>query len=362
MKVYIRRKEPGKGWRYRAVPKVGRPPQTDESVKFHVRYKAGGKYVWSQPYDTLEEARKASAGLELNAKAVALGLTIEEYKGRANSNRTTVKAAIEHYISEAKKTNKKTTAAEYARNLKQFESSLQKVRFLDEVTKGVLCGFRDFLAAEGYEPRTLHNRLLLVLMLLKANGIKTEFSLVRDLPTYEEEPAIPYEPEELTKLFAAMKEEETVRYKFFLGTACREQEVMFAAWQDIDFTRGVYHIRSKSDVGFTPKKHESRYVKMPTDLVEMLRERSSSASHSARKQIAGTARLLGPREGSQHGKLKSHARRTLSASIIISIVCERRAPAIGKRAVSPFARFNTCSGIKVWRRLRSISVSQIWIR
>ena len=279
MKVYIRRKEPGKGWRYRAVPKVGRPPQTDESVKFHVRYKAGGKYVWSQPYDTLEEARKASAGLELNAKAVALGLTIEEYKGRANSNRTTVKAAIEHYISEAKKTNKKTTAAEYARNLKQFESSLQKVRFLDEVTKGVLCGFRDFLAAEGYEPRTLHNRLLLVLMLLKANGIKSEFSLVRDLPTYEEEPAIPYEPEELIKLFAAMKEEETVRYKFFLGTACREQEVMFAAWQDIDFTRGVYHIRSKSDVGFTPKKHESRYVKMPTDLVEMLRERKKHAPH-----------------------------------------------------------------------------------
>ncbi|HSY30795.1 MAG TPA: hypothetical protein VLA42_02295, partial [Verrucomicrobiae bacterium] len=69
-KIYIRRKEPGKGWRYQPVPQVGRPPQTDVGVKFHVRYRdASGKFVWSQPYDTLESARKEAAGLELNAKA-----------------------------------------------------------------------------------------------------------------------------------------------------------------------------------------------------------------------------------------------------------------------------------------------------
>lgn len=281
LKVYIRRKEPGKGWRYRPVPKVGRPPQSDGPVKYHVRFRdAAGKYVWSQPYDTVEEARKAAAGLELNAKAVALGLTIEEYKDRANSNRTTIKAAIEHFVSERKKTKKKTTAAEYERNLKQFENALdKKVRFLDEITKDVLCDFRDFLAKNGYEPRTLFNRLMLVLMLLKANGIKTGFSLAKDLPEYEEEAAIPYEPEELQKLFAAMTEEELVRYKFFHGTACREQEVMYAAWQDIDFARGLYHIRSKPDVGFTPKKHESRYVKMPTELVDMLKKRKQHPKH-----------------------------------------------------------------------------------
>lgn len=282
MKIYIRRKEPGKGWRYRAVPKVGRLPQTDPSVKFHVRYRdASGKFVWSQPYDTLDEARKASAGFELNAEAARLGLTIKEYEDKANLHRKTIKSAVEDFISDAKKTKKRATAAEYERNIKQFESSLdKKIRFMDEITKTTLCDFRDFLTAEGYEPRTLHNRLLLVLMLLKANGIKTGFSLVRDLPQYEEEPAVPYEPEELKKLFAAMEPEEVIRYKFFLGTACREQEVMYASWQDIDFTRGVYHIRSKPDVGFTPKKHESRYVKMPTELVQMLKERKKHAPHA----------------------------------------------------------------------------------
>jgi hypothetical protein len=221
-KVYIRRKEPGKGWRYRAVPKVGRLPLADPGVKFHVRYRdASGRFVWSQPYDTLDEARKEAAGLELNAKAVSLGLTVKEYEDSKNAKRIVIKTAIEHFVSDAKKTKKRTTAAEYERNLKQFENSppLQKIRFMDEITKRTLCDFRDFLAAEGYEPRTLHNRSLLVLTLLKANGIKTQFSLVRDLPEYEEEAAVPYEPAELQKLFASMDEEETVRYKFFLGTA-----------------------------------------------------------------------------------------------------------------------------------------------
>lgn len=279
-KIYIRRKEAGKGWRYRAVPKVGRLPQIDPSAKFHVRYRdAGGKFVWSQPYGTLEEARKEAAGLELNAKAVALGLTVKEYADSKNAHRTLVKVAIDNFLTDARKTKKRTTAAEYTRNLKQFEGSFGKVRFLDEVTKKTLCDFRDFLAGEGYEPRTLHNRLLLVLMLLKANRIKTEFSLVRDLPEYEEEAAVPYEPEELKKLFSVMKEEEVVRYRFFLGTACREQEVMYAAWQDIDFSRGIYHIRAKPEVGFTPKKHESRDVKIPSDLVELLRERKKHPKH-----------------------------------------------------------------------------------
>ena len=295
-KVYIRRKEPGKGWRYRAVPKVGRLPQADPGVKFHVRYKdASGRFVWSQPYDTLVDARKEAAGLELNAKAVSLGLTVKEYADSKNAKRIVIKTAIEQFISDAKKTKKRTTAAEYERNLKQFENSppLQKIRFMDEISKATLSEFRDFLAAGGYEPRTLHNRSLLVLTLLKANGIKTGFSLVRDLPQYEEEAAVPYEPTELQKLFASMDEEEIVRYKFFLGTACREQEVMYAAWQDIDFARGVYHIRAKTDVGFTPKKHQSRDVKMPTELVEILGKRKKHAPHHRWIFINGGAKPEG---------------------------------------------------------------------
>lgn len=281
-RVYIRRKEPGKGWRYKAVPKgAGRRPTLEPGAKFHVRYPdASGKFVWSQAYDTFEEAQREAAGLELNAKAVAMGLTLEEFKDRENADRVPLKKAIEHFLSEAKKTKKRKTVVGYELNLQQFEDSLVgKVRFLDEVGKPQLQAFRDYLAGKGYEARTLHNRMMTALSLLKANRIKTDFSLSSDLPEFEEEPAVPYEPDELKKLFAAMNPEEVIRYKFFLGTACRDKEVTYASWQDIDFARGIYHVRRKPDVGFTPKKHESRDVKMPTELAEMLKERKKKAPH-----------------------------------------------------------------------------------
>jgi integrase/recombinase XerD len=281
-RIYIRRKEPGRGWRYKAVPKAaGRRPTGEPGAKFHVRYPdAFGKFVWSQAYDSFEEAEKEAAGLELNARAVAIGLTVEEFKDRANSKRTTIKHAIEHFLSDARKTKKPKTVVGYTHNLEQFQESLDGIRFVDEITKKALTRFRDFLAEKGYEARTQHNRLMTVLSLLKKNKIKTEFSLTSDLPEFEEEPAVPYEPAELKKLFAAMTPEEVIRYKFFLGTACREKEVTYAAWPDVDFARGLYHIRRKPDVGFTPKKHESRDVKMPTELIELLLERKKHAPHS----------------------------------------------------------------------------------
>jgi hypothetical protein len=68
-----------------------------------VRYKdASGKFVWSQAYDTLEEARKESAGLELNAKAV----NGQRVRASKNAHRTVVKTAIEHFVSDAKKSKK----------------------------------------------------------------------------------------------------------------------------------------------------------------------------------------------------------------------------------------------------------------
>ena len=64
--------------------------------------------MWSQGYDSFEEAEKAAAWLELNA--IAPGLTNGEYKDKANSQRTPIKVAIERFVSDARKTKKQTTA------------------------------------------------------------------------------------------------------------------------------------------------------------------------------------------------------------------------------------------------------------
>jgi integrase/recombinase XerD len=126
--------------------------------------------------------------------------------------------------------------------------------------------------------KTIHNRLLTVLFLLKEHGIKNPLKW-SDMPTIEDEPAVAYTEDELKKLFAAMNEEDSIRYKFFLGSGCRDKEVTFAAWRDIDLNKATFHVRRKEDVGFTPKSHESRTVPLPETLVKLLRERHKRSHH-----------------------------------------------------------------------------------
>src|ERR1700692_3196210 len=99
------------------------------------------------------------------------------------------------------------------------------------------------------------------------------------MPIVEEEAAVPFSEKELKTLFGAMTEEETVAYNFFLGSGCREKEVAYAAWGDIDFDRKTYHVSKKEDVGFTLKSHESSTVLLPTSVVAPLKARQKNAPH-----------------------------------------------------------------------------------
>ncbi len=61
-----------------------------------------------------------------------------------------------------------------------------------------------------------------------------------------------------------MGDEEAVRYKFVLGTACPVKEITYAAWADINFDKKTHTARGKPDVGFTVKNHESRTIPIPS--------------------------------------------------------------------------------------------------
>ena len=139
--------------------------------------------------------------------------------------------------------------------------------------------YKDFLTAKGHAGKTVDTRINITYFMLKKNGVTAR--LPRDeMPVVEEEPAVPYGEEVLKKLFKAMNPEEEIRYRFFLGTACREREVTFASWQDVDWTKKEFHVRAKPDVGFTPvKNHESRTVPMSDGLITTLKARRKNAPH-----------------------------------------------------------------------------------
>ena len=279
LSLYIRQKHSSGHWRYKRV-KEGRGLKTgDIPAPFFIRPFINGKQVWRKlSAETLKEAKEEAGHLAFALDAQSKGLTVEEAEGIGSSNRVPIRTAVDTYLEQKSGKAKKTVAA-YRLILNEFIKSLKgKVRFLDEITEDVLRNYKRFMGGEGYAGKTIDTRLNVVFFLLKKNGIKAR--IPRDeMPVIEEETAVPYTEEELEKLFAAMDAEETVRYKFFLGTGCREMEVSFASWQDINWGKGEYHIRRKDDVGFTPKSHESRTVPMPKSLVALLKDRRSKAPH-----------------------------------------------------------------------------------
>lgn len=277
--LYIREKNADGRWRYRRV-KEGRGIRTAELAgPFFARPFIGGKQVWKTlsaiAFKTAkEEAEELSAALDAQAK----GLTVAEAESLNNRNRTPIRTAVDTYL-EQKSGKAKKTVAQYRLTLNEFIESLDgKVRFLDEITEDVLRHYKNFMVDQGYAGRTIDNRLNMVFFLLKKNGIKAR--IPRDeMPTVEQELPVPYADDELKKLFDAMDEEERIRYKFFLGTGCRDKEVTFASWNDINWTKSEFHVRKKDDVGFFPKSHESRTVPLPKSLLEMLKARRKKPQH-----------------------------------------------------------------------------------
>jgi integrase len=274
--VYMRVKESGI-WRYRAIGR-GRPPQ---GVKFHVRYTdARKKQTWSNPYDTVEEAQDAAKNIDVIIDAQARGLSVEEASKAANVNRTTVKTAVEEFLNFNRGLRPRSVQA-YTTGLNDFLKCLPRsVHFIDEAaTTKVLDGYKASLEKQGYAPKTIHNRLLIVCFLLKhyskQTGVLHPSKLVK-MPKLQKVRPQPYSSEELKKLFGVMTPEESIRYLFFVHSGCREQEVQYAEWNDIDFDEGTYTVRSKNDVGFIPKSFEERSVPLTTELLDLLKDRKKN--------------------------------------------------------------------------------------
>ncbi|MGA8221590.1 MAG: site-specific integrase [Candidatus Acidiferrales bacterium] len=274
--LYRRAKDEKGKWRAVKV-REGRGIRTSALVgPFFVRpFVKGVQKRHSLHSTTFVEARVEADEIEKLYEAQAKGLTVAELEGQINGNRIPIKSVVETYL-ELKKGKARKTREQYRLTLNEFIEGLGKVKFLDEINVDVLRRYKNFLAAKGFAGKTIDTRINIVNFLLKKNGITAR--LPKDeMPVVETEEAVPYSDEELRKLFKEMNGEEAIRYKFFLGTAARDKEVTFASWADVSFDKKTYTVRSKPDVGFTVKNHESRTIPMPDSLVALLKARKKTS-------------------------------------------------------------------------------------
>jgi integrase/recombinase XerD len=276
------------GWRFLPVPEgQGRKPEwlavairTAASNGRGFQIRINGQ--WSEQYKTIKRAQDAAETAPAQRAAVDRGLTPSQAVDPSNAARVPIKVAIITFLD--KKRINASSIEKYTYILNEFFDTLPRtVRFVDQAETALHTYLRH-LESNHAAPKTICDKILIVCFMLKAAGVDRPSKLV-ELPGVEEEKPDPYSAEDLTALFAAMGDEDHVKYDFFLKTACREQEVAVAQWIDIDWKSNEYHVRAKqwkASSGlvrkFTPKSHQSRRVPLTQELIEMLRARQKKSS------------------------------------------------------------------------------------
>jgi integrase/recombinase XerD len=277
--VYYRLKIEGTGWRYRPLT-VGRRPEAAKNGPYFIRVRNNaGKYQWVK-HDTQQAAEKAAKVAPVAREAQELGLTIDDVTNEANTNRIPIKTAIGNYLQERRFVRPRSISA-YKNAFDQLLENLPRgVRFIDQLaTSRVLNSYVELLRQQDYSNKTIAIRMGFIFSLLKANGVEKSSKLIK-LPKVQRIRTKAYNSDEVARLFAAMTREEYLRYLFFLRTGCREQEVQYATWRDIDLKNLRYIVtgEDKSDVAFIPKNHEERNVPPTTELGSLLAERKKRAA------------------------------------------------------------------------------------
>jgi integrase len=236
---------------------------------YYPRYKQGKRLVFARTGSDLAVAQIELRRLINRLEAKAVGNALGE--AEAPVSRFSLESAIDSYLDDIAARKSLRTANGYGYVLAQFRQCCTK-EYLDELSRADIVAFIVRQREQGLSNRTISNRVGYLGTFFRAHGVPKLLEN-RELPRYTEKVVKAYSLEELSKLFAAANAEDRIAFKFFLGTGCREREVQFACWRDLDFTDSTFTVTAKPDLGFSPKDYEERVIPIPDDLVEALLER-----------------------------------------------------------------------------------------
>jgi len=177
---------------------------------------------------------------------------------------------VARFLENVRLTKAPKTFSGYKYDLGLFQESCRK-RFLEDIKEADIKDFIIFLRKRNLGDRTIFNTLEAAHKFLRENGVAGMPR--KSWPRYTEKAVQAYNEEDLKALFNATVEDETMMFKFLLYSGCRDQELMYACWSDIDFVHKTFTVREKKDLGFTPKDKEERSVPLPDHFIELMKER-----------------------------------------------------------------------------------------
>jgi integrase len=269
--VSVRTKVEGAGWRYQGIEEKREVKTSGLQAPFYIRRHK----LWHRlSAQTFEAARVKRDEIEAGRVAVI------------SDGRVTLKTAVGQFL-EVKKRKNESTVENYTYILNEFLGKTP-AKYVDEFNdrkngQRIFDDFISVLEKDGSAPKTIENKVMVVVFMLREAGINKPFRMAKDLlPTIEEEVAEPYSEDELKKIFEAVEDDrEYTAFMFFLVTACREKEVAFAQWGDLKMIEGKPHYRVQAKASFSPKNHMKRDIQINQELVDLLAAHKKTVNSSA---------------------------------------------------------------------------------
>ena len=267
----------------------GQPEHHPEGV-YYLRFLRDGKRVWEAVGSEPAQALAKLSRREKIQDAIAAGVQViepEKPKPQANPRRPLTRA-VDEYLGDISKYRAPSTYVAYRKALEEFLKSCTKEE-PSEIDRRDIFNYIDAMDEAGLSGRTKFNRVRDVLAFLRRQG-RNHVIDSYEMPSYTEKLVAVYEKWELDRLFAACTPDEQALLHFFLGSGCRDNEVVHACWEDLNFEAGTYSVREKPEYKFKPKDHEEREIPLSDGLLSILR---------AYRERHPKDRLIFPREDGQ---------------------------------------------------------------
>lgn len=218
-------------------------------------------------FDLVLAAARAKS-IELNARRAGI-LPPAKPPAAPATARITLAAAIDKYLEYIKVQRSLRTYRTYRPTLDVLLRNSYTKTYVDEVTREDILKFMGDCFDLGLGPRTVYDKLVVVLQLFKRHG-QTELVESNDWPEYVDTIRPIYEPEEIGAMLRHAEPDEAMLIKFCLASGFRDREIRHVVWRDIDFRNCVVRVTAKPLWKFKPKNYEERAVPLPAAMIEQL--------------------------------------------------------------------------------------------
>lgn len=288
----------GRGWDERMQVPAGQ--KVLEFGEYQLRWYDGDKSIFKGVGKDLQEAvtSRDNQVLVLDAERAAAEA------GRAlvpdTPNRVLLKLARDKFLEKKRLVDRDDeTIAQYENLTEEFLNVVNKT-FADELNEVDLLKFCDALRKRGCGERTVKNYYTAIGTFLKSCSIDHKELVARENRPRKDDP-LPeeYTPEEMERFMAACTtERDRLAFETYLKSGCRELELSFLEWTDIDWTNNAITIQGEKNlellVGgkpqqfrFRTKTRKSRTIPLEETLAPKLK--AWYKAHPQTRFVFGTA-------------------------------------------------------------------------